>query len=83
MSLNGFARRRDMRAAEPLWAILARPDTSGKLAEHALTSLKHLYLGNRWYSPKEASRAERNRLQADARLRAKAGPRSGIAQAQM
>ena len=72
---NGLARRRDMRAAEPLWAMLAQKDASGKLAEHVLSSLKHLYLGNRWYSPKEASRTERDRLQTDARIRAKESSR--------
>jgi HEAT repeat protein len=72
---DGLARRRDMRAAEPLWTMLAQKDASGKLAEHVLNSLKHLYLGNRWHSPQEASRAERDRLQTDARRRAKEGSR--------
>jgi HEAT repeat protein len=72
---NGFVRRRDMRAAAPLWSLLAAPTMNGKHADYLLNSLKLLYLGNSWYSPEQATRAERNRLQVDAISHAKEGAR--------
>lgn len=65
-----FVQRRDLRAAEPLWSLLAAPDMNGVRAQHLFSALNHLYLGDYYYSPDRASRAERTRLEADAAARA-------------
>ncbi|HUE72544.1 MAG TPA: HEAT repeat domain-containing protein [Pirellulaceae bacterium] len=72
---SAMAQRRDGRAAELLWSLLARDDANGALAGSVQTAMQMLYLGQRYYDLERAPIRAKKRLQEEAQRRAAAGPR--------
>ena len=64
----------DPRAAEPLWGLLERKDVSLRAAGSAMSALRQLYVGERYYDSNSVPKSSLQQLVTVARAKAAAGP---------